>query len=69
MSEEKAISQNEKSEIVDIDDTETKKEKAKESSAGVKDYARIFTYSDKWDWLLNGAGAIAAAASGASLAL
>ena len=38
-------------------------------SVGAKDYARIFSYADRWDWTLNGVGAIAAIASGTSLAL
>lgn len=68
MVQEKAVQQDEKSDVIDIND-DTKKETPKESSAGIKDYLRVLTYSDKWDWTLNGVGAIAAGASGASLAL
>lgn len=68
MVEEKDTQLDEKSSIVDVDN-EPKKETSEESNAGFKDYVRIFRYSDKWDWTLNGVGAVAAAASGASLAL
>lgn len=68
MAEEKAAQQDEKSSVIDIED-DKKKENPEESSAGIKDYLRVFAYSDKWDWLLNAAGAVAAMASGASLAL
>lgn len=68
MAEEKDIHLDEKSSSIDIHD-DNKKGKTDESDAGFKDYARVFRYSDKWDWMLNAAGAIAAIASGASLAL
>lgn len=68
MVEEKDTQLDEKSSIIDVDN-DSKKETSDESNAGFKDYIRIFTYSDKWDWTLNGVGAVAAAASGASLAL
>lgn len=44
-------------------------EKEVKDNVGFKDYIRIFTYSDRWDWIFNAVGALAAIASGASLAL
>lgn len=68
MGQEEVVQQDEKSDIIQ-DNDKTATETPKESSAGIKDYFRVLTYSDKWDWALNGVGAIAAGASGASLAL
>lgn len=68
MVEEKTLQLDEKPDVVNIQD-DGKKEKSKEDAAGMKEYARILSYSDKWDWIFNGVGAIAAIASGASLAL
>ncbi|KAK5088598.1 hypothetical protein LTR05_002818 [Lithohypha guttulata] len=68
MTEREITPLDEKPQAIDIDQDQ-QDEKTKEPSAGFKDYLRIFAYSDKWDWILNGIGALAAIASGASLAL
>jgi len=68
MVDEKSSQEGEKPQIVDVKD-KSKTGESKEAAAGIKDYLRILTYSDKWDWAFNGVGAVAAMASGASLAL
>lgn len=68
MVEDKSSQGDVKPQIVDVKD-KLKTEESKEAGAGIKDYLRILTYSDKWDWAFNGVGAVAAMASGASLAL
>lgn len=68
MVDEKSSREDGKSQIVDVND-KSKTEESKEAGAGIKDYLRILAYSDKWDWTFNGVGAVAAMASGASLAL
>lgn len=68
MAKEKPSSENDDPVAIDIDDA-SKDDQKKEESAGMKDYLRIFSYSDRWDWLLNGLGALAAIAAGSSLAL
>lgn len=66
MVDEKTVAEDEKSQSTDSGRAIDKEQK---DNVGFKDYLRIFTYSDRWDWLLNATGALAAIASGASLAL
>lgn len=68
MSHEKVLPIDDKSQTLDVEDFAKSKE-ATTNEAGFKDYLRIFSYSDKWDWIFNSLGALAAIASGASLAL
>lgn len=68
MMDGKSSQEDEKSQTVDVKD-ERKTEESQDAGAGIKDYLRILAYSDKWDWTFNGVGAVAAIASGASLAL
>jgi len=68
MMDGKSSQEDEKPQTVDVKD-EPKTEESQEAGAGIKDYLRILAYSDRWDLTFNGVGAIAAIASGASLAL
>lgn len=69
MTEEKAPQADQNSQSIDIKDEPGNTTVHSQESSGAKNYIRILSYSDKWDWLLNGVGALAAIASGASLAL
>ena len=40
---------------------------ASENISGWSIYVRVLKHSDKWDWILNGVGCVAAIASGAAL--
>lgn len=68
MDKKEASEESEKSTIINVDDA-SKKDEPRDQDTGFKDYLRIFTYSDKWDWTFNIVGAVAAIASGTSLAL
>lgn len=68
MGQEKISQEDDKPRTIDVKDG-SKIGESKEAGAGIKDYLRILTYSDQWDWTFNGGGAIAAVASGAALAL
>lgn len=58
----------EKDVAIDIDSGKISDSK-KKPTASVKDYLRIFTFADRWDWALNTIAAVTAIASGALLAL
>lgn len=68
MSQEKSNENDEKPEIINISG-DGEDQKATKTQAGIKDYLRILTFSSRLDWILNGVGAVAAIASGSSLAL
>lgn len=68
MSKEYLGSENEKPETIEIQE-DGKTEDTQDTKAGFNDYLRIFAFSDGIDWTLNGIGALAAIASGCSLAL
>jgi len=68
MSKEKSSTENETPETIKVKDDANDK-KATETQAGIKDFLRIFAFSDSLDWALNAVGALAAIASGCSLAL
>jgi len=68
MEDKKSSQEDEKPEVIEVKANQ-QSEDSKEAGSGSKDYFRILTYADKWDWTFNGVGALAAMASGASLAL
>lgn len=66
MTDEKTVVEDEKSQSSDVSSRDAKDAK---ENVGFKDYLRIFSHADKWDVIGMAVGALAAIASGASLAL
>lgn len=72
MSTEKVTAKTESDVAIDINSdqaSDSNKKKKKKPTASVKDYLRVFTFADRWDWTLNTIAAVTATASGALLAL